>query len=397
MTDIDKFLLGRSNSIFFEDIKKNESQLNDEISKSKFLVLGGGGTIGQSTVKELFARSPQKLHVVDLSENNLVELTRDLRSSIGYIGGEYKTFAIDIGSVEYDFFWESDGDYDYVLNFSALKHVRSEKDPFSLMRMINVNILNVEKTLNQCITNNVKKYFCVSTDKASNPVNLMGATKRIMEILVHSKSNHINTSSARFANVLFSNGSLLEGFKNRLEKKQPLTYPSDIQRYFISSSESGELCLLSSIMGKENEIYFPKIDEKFNLINIKLLAENFLLFNNYKEVYCENEDEARDFFRFNFNNNLWPCFISNSDTSGEKPFEQFFTNNQKINFNTYERVGVIENENNANKYALINFIDKMKFYSKSKYWKKQNLIRDFKDIVEDLNHLEKGKNLDQKM
>ncbi|MBW7942385.1 MAG: polysaccharide biosynthesis protein, partial [Candidatus Kuenenia stuttgartiensis] len=221
-------LIGRSTELFSEDILEHEKQLSDIVQASRFLVIGGAGSIGQAVTKEIFRRNPQKLHVVDISENNMVELVRDIRSSFGYIKGDFQTFAIDVGSAEYDAFWQSDGRYDYVLNLSALKHVRSEKDPFTLMRMIKVNIFNTDKTLKQCIENGVQKYFCVSTDKAANPVNMMGTSKRIMEMFVNRRSKDITVSMARFANVAFSDGSLLHGFDQRLKKQQPIATPNGL-------------------------------------------------------------------------------------------------------------------------------------------------------------------------
>jgi FlaA1/EpsC-like NDP-sugar epimerase len=215
-------LIGRNKELFENDISKHHKQLLKVVSNSTFLVLGGAGSIGQAVTKEIFKRNPIKLHVVDISENNMVELVRDIRSSFGYIEGDFQTFALDIGSLEYDAFIKSDGKYDYVLNLSALKHVRSEKDPFTLMRMIDVNVFNTDKTIQQSIDNGVKKYFCVSTDKAANPVNMMGASKRIMEMFLMRQSQHIPISTARFANVAFSDGSLLHGFNQRIQKKQPI-------------------------------------------------------------------------------------------------------------------------------------------------------------------------------
>ena len=209
-------LIGRNKALFGDDVSENEKELQRIVATSRFLVLGGAGSIGQAVTKEIFKRNPQKLHVVDIGENNMVELVRDIRSSFGYIDGDFQTFALDIGSVEYDAFIKADGKYDYVLNLSALKHVRSEKDPFTLMRMIEVNILNTEKTIQQSIAAGVKKFFCVSTDKAANPVNMMGASKRIMEMFLMRKSEEIAISTARFANVAFSDGSLLHGFNQRL-------------------------------------------------------------------------------------------------------------------------------------------------------------------------------------
>jgi len=249
-------LIGRDNELFIQDMANYEKKLLDIVSSSSFLVLGGAGSIGQSVVKEIFKRNPLKLHVVDISENNMVELVRDIRSSMGYINGDFKTFALDIGSVEYDALIESDGKYDYVLNLSALKHVRSEKDRFTLMRMIDVNVFNTDKTILQSIKNNTKRYFCVSTDKVTNPVNMMGASKRIMEMFLMRRSLDIEISTARFANVAFSDGSLLHGFNQRVEKNQPIVAPNDIKRYFITSKESGELCLMSCIFGNNRDIFF---------------------------------------------------------------------------------------------------------------------------------------------
>jgi len=235
-------LIGRNQELFSEDISKHELELSEVVRSSKFLVMGGAGSIGQAVTKEIFKRNPRKLHVVDMSENNMVELVRDIRSSFGYINGDFQTFALDCGSIEYDAFWEADGVYDYVLNLSALKHVRSEKDPFTLMRMIDVNVFNTEKTIRQSIDKGVSKYFCVSTDKAANPANMMGASKRIMEMYLMQLSENINISTARFANVAFSDGSLLHGFNQRIQKRQPIVAPNDVKRYFVLPKEAGELC-----------------------------------------------------------------------------------------------------------------------------------------------------------
>ncbi|MDA9177037.1 UDP-N-acetylglucosamine 4,6-dehydratase, partial [Flavobacteriaceae bacterium] len=269
-------LVGRTSELFINDLSTKEKDLSKIIGESSFLVIGGAGSIGQAVTKEIFKRNPLKLHVVDISENNMVELVRDLRSSYGYIGGDFKTFVLDIGSNEYDAFIKSDGSFDYVLNLSALKHVRSEKDPYTLMRMINVNILNTQKTLNQSIEKNTKKYFCVSTDKAANPVNMMGASKRIMEMFVNRQSEKINVSMARFANVAFSDGSLLHGFNKRIEKKQPIVAPNDIRRYFVTPKESGELCLMSCIYGENRDIFFPKLNENLHLVTFSSIAIKFL-------------------------------------------------------------------------------------------------------------------------
>jgi len=286
-------LIGRNKPLFENDMEINEDKIYQIVSSSKFLVIGGAGSIGQSVVKEIFKRNPLKLHVVDISENNMVELVRDIRSSYGYIKGDFRTFSLDIGSIEYDAFINSDGNYDYVLNLSALKHVRSEKDPYTLMRMLDVNILNTIKTISHSIQNNSKKYFCVSTDKAANPVNMMGASKRIMELFLMRESKHISISTARFANVAFSDGSLLHGFNQRIQKQQPIVAPNDIKRYFVTPQESGELCLMSCILGENRDIFFPKLSENLHLITFADIAKKYLNNLGFEPFLCETEEEAR--------------------------------------------------------------------------------------------------------
>ena len=258
-------LLGRSKPLFDDDISDQNEKLKDLVQKSRFLVIGGAGSIGQAVTREIFKRNPLSLHVVDISENNMVELVRDIRSTLGYIDGEFKTFAIDCGSIEFEALMRSSKTYDYVLNLSALKHVRSEKDPFTLMRLIEVNVLNTIKTIKMAEAQGTKKYFCVSTDKAANPVNMMGASKRIMEMFLMRESETIEISTARFANVAFSDGSLLHGFNQRFAKRQPISAPNDVRRYFVTPQESGELCLMSCLLGQNRDIFFPKLSEELRL------------------------------------------------------------------------------------------------------------------------------------
>ena len=259
-------MIGRKSALFQEDIKNLDDKIKYLVGKSNFLVIGGAGSIGQAVSKEIFKRNPKKLHVVDISENNMVELVRDIRSTIGYIDGDFRTFSIDCGGLEFEALMKTEGPYDYVFNLSALKHVRSEKDPFTLMRMLTVNIFNTIKTLKLARETGAKKYFCVSTDKAANPVNMMGASKRIMEMFLMRESNTMNISMARFANVAFSDGSLLHGFNQRFNKRQPFSAPNDVRRYFVTPQESGELCLLSGLLGKNRDIFFPKLSENLHLI-----------------------------------------------------------------------------------------------------------------------------------
>ena len=254
-------LLKRKELLFEEDTSSYEIQFRDLLSGSRVLVIGGAGTIGQATSKEIFKRDPAALHIVDISENNMVELVRDIRSTLGYGSGDFRTFAIDCGSKEFEALIEVEGPYDYIFNLSALKHVRSEKDPFTLMRMLDVNIFNTIKTIRIAKAMKSKNYFCVSTDKAANPVNMMGASKRIMEMFLMRESLEQNMSMARFANVAFSDGSLLHGFNQRLSKHQPISAPNDVTRYFVTPQESGELCLMSGLLGENRDIFFQKLSE----------------------------------------------------------------------------------------------------------------------------------------
>jgi len=360
-------LIGRTKQLFSNDIINLKKELESNISSSSFLVLGGAGSIGQAVTKEIFKRNPKKLHVVDISENNMVELVRDIRSSFGYIKGDFQTFALDIGSIEYDAFIKNDGQYDYVLNLSALKHVRSEKDPFTLMRMIDTNIFNTDKTLAQSIQNKTKKYFCVSTDKAANPVNMMGASKRIMEMFVNRKSQDIKVSMARFANVAFSDGSLLHGFDQRIKKNQPIVAPNDIKRYFVTPQESGELCLLSCIFGENRDIFFPKLSESLHLISFADIAVKYLENLGYEPYLCKNEEEARNFFSSHTDAKKWPCLFTASDTTGEKDFEEFYTEAETL--------------------------DMERFLS----WNKEDIVKEFFTLIPDFGHKETGKYLDGKM
>jgi len=390
-------LIGRNDKLFDEDISQYENQILNLVSESKFLVLGGAGSIGRSVTKEIFKRNPQKLHVVDISENNLVELVRDIRSSLGYIDGEFKTFALDIGSIEYDAFFNSDGKYDYVLNLSALKHVRSEEDAFTLMRMIDVNILNTNKTLQQCIEKRVKKYFCVSTDKAANPINMMGASKKIMEMFVRRKSKSINVSMARFANVAFSDGSLLHSFDKRIEKKQPIVAPDDVKRYFIIDEESGELCLMSALFGENCDIFFPKPDKNLLLTKFSEIAKRYLKNKNLEPIMCSDEDEARNLLSNTTNSNQWPCLFTKSNTTGEKDFEEFFTLEEELDTNRFLSIGIIKNKNTFDENLLNTFENNINMLRKKSSWTKKDIKNNFLKILPEFKHKETGIFLDEKM
>jgi UDP-N-acetylglucosamine 4,6-dehydratase len=283
-------LIGRDRPLLDADVSRHEQPLSALVAGSRFLVIGGAGSIGQAVTREIFKRNPQVLHVVDISENNMVELVRDIRSTLGYIVGDFRTFAIDCGGREFEVLMNVSSGYDYVLNLSALKHVRSEKDPFTLMRLIAVNVLNTIKTIDLARENGARKYFCVSTDKAANPVNMMGASKRIMEMFLMRASEALPISTARFANVAFSDGSLLHGFNQRFAKRQPISAPNDVRRYFVTPQESGELCLMSALLGDNRDIFFPKLSEHLHLTTFSDIAVRYLNALGYEAFECASED-----------------------------------------------------------------------------------------------------------
>ena len=390
-------LIGRSEELFAGDISTHEATLRSMVLNSSFLVIGGAGSIGQAVVKEIFKRQPKVLHVVDISENNLVELVRDVRSSLGYIDGDFCTAALDSGTLEFDAFLEAQGGYDYVLNLSALKHVRSEKDPFTLMRMVNVNIFNTERSLQQAIKLGSKKYFCVSTDKAANPVNMMGASKRIMEMFLMRCSLEIPISTARFANVAFSDGSLLHGFNQRIMKRQPLSAPRDIKRYFVTPQESGELCLLSCLLGENRDIFFPKLSEHLHLITFAEIAVKYLEQLGFTAYPCGSEEEARGRVEELSQQKKWPCYFFDSDTTGEKDFEEFFTSAETLDLDRFDSIGVIKNDPVFDNELLGYFEKSISGMKQRGRWSKEEIVDLFNAMIPDFGHKETGKYLDGRM
>ncbi len=394
-------LVGRTKPLFEKDIADRGAELADIVRNGRFLVIGGAGTIGSAICRELFARDPKVLHVVDISENNMVELVRDIRSSKGYGTGEFATFALDCGSEIFDAFVRDEvdriGGYDYIFNTSALKHVRSEKDPYTLMRMIDTNIFNTDKTMLQAEEMGAKKYFCVSTDKAANPVNMMGASKRIMEMFLNRRSVSMPVSTARFANVAFSDGSLLYGFNRRIEKGQPLSAPNDVRRYFVTPKEAGELCMLSCLTGENRDIYFPKLDEELNMVTFSSIADKYLESLGYEPVQCGTEQEARDRVSELKVQHKYPVYYFGSDTTGEKDFEEFYTEKEVLDMDRFESIGVIKNEVDFDSDKLDGFtkvIDEMKKVGK---WTRGELIDLFNDMIPNFDHKETGKFLDGRM
>jgi FlaA1/EpsC-like NDP-sugar epimerase len=390
-------LIGRTSPLFDADIVRLNDDLGNLVRGARFLVIGGAGSIGQAVTREIFKRDPSVLHVVDISENNMVELVRDIRSTIGYGTGDFSTFAIDCGSREFEAMFAAEGPYDYVLNLSALKHVRSESDPYTLMRMVDVNVFNTVKTLAIARNGGAQKYFCVSTDKAANPVNMMGASKRIMEMFLMRESLTQPISMARFANVAFSDGSLLHGFNQRFAKRQPISAPNDVRRYFVTPQESGELCLMSCLLGGNRDILFPKLSEKLHLITFSEIAVRYLRGLGFEPYECASEDEARGRAEDLIANKEWPCYFFKSDTTGEKDFEEFFTDKEDLDMARFESVGVISNQPEFDAGKLDRFMHGMVALRRHPTWTKGDIVDLFFEILPGFAHMETGKYLDQRM
>ncbi|MFK7734974.1 MAG: UDP-N-acetylglucosamine 4,6-dehydratase [Pirellulaceae bacterium] len=392
-------IIGRSSGLFEADLANHGTFIDEQVRDGKFLVIGGAGSIGAAVVRQIFARNPKTLHVIDTSENNLAELVRDLRSSLGYIDGDFHAYCFDALGKEFDAFAKANGEgsYDYVLNFSALKHVRSEKDPFTLMRLIDVNIFLTKKLLEYSRTIGAKKFFCVSTDKAANPVNMMGGSKRIMEMFLLSEDSSTAVSTARFANVAFSDGSLPHAWTQRIKKRQPIAAPNDIRRYFVSDEEGAILCLFSILQGVDREIYFPKLSPKLHLITFAAMAERFLESIGFQPVHCSSEEEARDSVETLAKENKWPCFFFKTDTTGEKDFEEFYTDSEEVDWERYEELGVVRNSALANPDDLSSFENAVDAMRQAGKWSKAELLSEFAKLLPNFAHKETGKNLDNRM
>ena len=390
-------ILGRRQALFGSDLNTVENEIRATILRSSFLVLGGAGSIGQAVTKALFCRNPKTLHVIDLSENNLVELVRDLRSSYGYIDGDFQTLPLDVGQAEFNAFMRSVEPYDYVLNLSALKHVRSEKDPFSLMRMVTTNILHTEATIDQAIELGTKRYFAVSSDKAANPANAMGATKRAMELCLARASSKIEVASARFANVAFSDGSLLHGFTRRLDKRQPIAAPEDVLRYFITAEESATLCLLACLRGNNLEAFFPKTTTQLQALSFRTIAERFLHIHGLEAYPCETEDEARSRVDELHARGLWPCYFFTSDTTGEKNIEEFHMAGESCDMERYREIGVVQWSVPPAHIDIDQFLATIRKLRERGIWTKTEILKPLYNLLPEFRHLETGKYLDARM
>ena len=328
---ISQYITGRKESLFRQDIEDNHSLLKEQIDGKSVLVIGGAGTIGSSFIRAILKYTPSKLYVIDINENGLTELVRDLRSTIGFnIPKEFVTYPINFGDSVFEKIFRNEGPFDIVANFAAHKHVRSEKDHYSIEAMVENNVIKAKKLLDLLLEFPPKHFFCVSTDKAANPVNVMGASKKLMEDVILAYSSKIPITTARFANVAFSNGSLLFGFIERLMKRQPLSAPSDVKRYFVSPDESGQLCMLACVLGQSGDIFFPKLKEE-SMTTFSEIAVNFLNVHGLLPQKCKSENEAKEaVLTFTPQSNEYPVYFFESDTSGEKSFEEFYTEGEEL-------------------------------------------------------------------
>ena len=388
----------RDSSMCTGDIQENEDIINEQIKDRNILVIGGAGSIGSAFIKSILPYRPESLTVVDINENSLAELNRDLRSIDNiYIPNNFILYPIDYSDNVFSKLFLSSNGFDIIANFSAHKHVRSEKDIFSIEALLNNNVILLKKLLDLLLKHPPERFFCVSTDKATNPVNIMGASKKIMEDVVLSYSNEFLVSSARFANVAFSNGSLPAGFIERINKRQPIAAPNDIKRYFVSPKESGEICMLACILGKNNEIFFPKF-EGSQMMTFSDIAEKLLFSFGYKPVQYKTAEEAiKASARIGQGNNEYPVFFSKSDTTGEKDFEEFYAEDETVVLNRFDSLGVIEKDKSICKDKLdLLFENLHDLFSKSNTTK-DDIVRILQSYLPNFVHSEKEKNLDQKM
>jgi FlaA1/EpsC-like NDP-sugar epimerase len=396
--DVSKLLSKRVRNIkinpFLEDLIAQKNFLHSQIKDKKILIVGGAGTIGSNYIKQILKYKPSKITVVDINENGLTELTRDLRSSnlLDY-NPAYITYPVNLLSDTFDKIFNSDT-WDIVSNFSAHKHVRSEKDKISVEALIKNNVFGAIKLLNLCEEKHPNYFFSVSTDKAANPVNIMGASKSLMEKLILSKKNNFRVSTARFANVAFSNGSLLDGFIYRLNKKQPLSCPEDIKRFFVTPEQSGQICMLATFLGVSGNIFFPKLDFHKDQIYFKDIALDFLKENGFEPVLVKSEKEAKE-FDFDKNPNKYPIYFFKTDTSGEKTYEEFYTEEEDYEINKYDSLGFINTPEIKISFEDVESDFEAVFNNSNS--QKSDIISVIKKYVPDFMHIETGKHLDQKM
>jgi len=395
---VSKYVTKREKSMFSVDIERNKELLRNKIKGKTVLVIGGAGSIGSSFIRAILPFKPATLVVVDTNENALAELTRDLRSTKGmYVPEDYVTYPMDFASPVFEKMFRNRGGFNIVGNFSAHKHVRSEKDIYSVEALLQNNVLHAKLLLDLLSEYPPEEYFCVSTDKAANPVNIMGASKRIMEDVIFSYSDKFPVKTARFANVAFSNGSLPAGFISRIQKLQPLSAPSDVRRYFVSPEESGQICLLSCILGENRAIFFPKLEEA-QMMTFDGIAKNLLEEHGYEVLECDSDEEAIEKAEdLKAGSSKYPVHFSVSDTSGEKPFEEFVTDTEIADYNRFTSLGVITGKAIPNKGGLEKlFVELNEVFDKAETTKEE-VVAIMKDYLPNFEHIETGKSLDSKM
>lgn len=402
MFNLDKFIntyvTKRSQSMFLEDIDNSREQLSKKIKDKSVLVIGGAGSIGSSFIKAILPFRPASLVVVDTNENGLAELTRDLRSTKGlYVPEDYIPYPMNFASRVFEKMFRNRGGFDIVANFSAHKHVRSEKDIYSIEALLQNNVLQAKKLLDLLSELPPEEYFCVSTDKAANPVNIMGASKRIMEDVIFAYSDKFPVKTARFANVAFSNGSLPAGFISRLQKLQPLSAPSDVKRYFVSPEESGQICMLACILGKNREIFFPRLEEA-QMMTFDKIATAFLEAHGYQVLLCDSDEEAiNKAVELKHGSNLYPVHYSGSNTSGEKAFEEFYTDKETVDLTRMKSLGVVTNKEIPDVSRIEILFKKLNAAFEKADTTKDEVVSIMSEYLPNFEHIETGKSLDSKM
>ena len=396
--ELTRRILKRKRSLFSSDFNRHQRELSEYLESSRVLIIGAAGSVGSTVTFQLSGYEPACLHLVDINENKLVELVRELRSSPRQLPSDFKALPLDLGSLELHRFMDSVSSYDFVLNFAAMKHVRTEKDPYSLIRMYNTNVLYLKQLLDGLKGSSVRKIFSVSSDKSVNPASLMGATKRFMERLLQAYSEDLPCSTARFANVAFSDGSLLDSFQKRFRKGQPLPVPMDIERYFISHEEAAQLCLLSCVCGDNRDVYFPKMKDDRDLVSFYELAELYLSSKGYQAEVFYSESEAKEAAcHLGPPLKKWPLYLFKSCTSGEKHREQFHQPNDRIDSDRYHRIGVIHHPNPDSDECVFAAMDEIERIKKGDRWEKEEIVEALRTAVPELDHLETQRNLDQGM
>lgn len=402
MINLDKFISDfvtkRPVSMFAPDIEANKDTLSKEIKDKKVCVIGGAGSIGSSFIKAILRFEPKSVVVVDLNENGLAELVRDVRSTNGlFVPDEFRCYTLNFADPIFERIFREEKGFDIVANFSAHKHVRSEKDRYSVQALIENNDIKAKRLMDLLTVYTPKHFFCVSTDKAANPVNIMGASKRIMEDLVMAYNKYFKVTTARFANVAFSNGSLPDGWIHRLQKKQPLAAPNDVKRYFVSPEESGQICMLACILGRPGEVFFPKLGED-QMLTFSVICDNFVKAEGFEKKECGSDAEAKRYASdMSYEGTTYPVVYFKSDTTGEKAYEEFFVPSEKVDMNRFSALGVVEQTTRHDMAEVNGFFEKLENIFASENFTKAQVVEAIKEFIPNFEHEEKGKNLDSKM